>query len=190
MPMFRSAVFTLALLAAPAALSAQQPAAAPAPTPAEQETRAWLQELQQIGAKLQALQVQALTDPALKAQHEALGAEIESAVRKADPSLAGLTERVQALDTQIREAQQKGDRDAFQKLVTEGRQLEERFVRARATVLQDPALAAKAKSFGETLEKKMIELDASLPRMLARGQELQGKLETALKAQQPPARKR
>ncbi|MDQ3555896.1 MAG: hypothetical protein M3409_03840 [Gemmatimonadota bacterium] len=191
-----SAFVALAALAVPVMASAQQTSAAPraaAPAPAQQagptaEQQAWLNELQQIGGKLQTAQVKALEDPALRSSQEALGTEIKTAMEKKDPGLAGVAQRVQTMEAEARKAQENGDAAKLQQLTQEAQQIEARFVKAQTEALQDSALAAKAQAFEQRLESKVLEIEPNARQLLARGQELQQKLAASMQQARPGGR--
>lgn len=190
----RAPLLVAALATAPVALDAQQRPAQQRPATAQQpaqpqlspqqqqQLQAWYTELQQIGARVAAAQAKALEDPALGARHKALGTDIEAAVVRIDPSLSGLPQRVQQLDTQMRDAYEKRDQPRFQQLAAEGQQLEAKFVRARTQALAQPELATRMKAFETDLEKKMVQVEPELPRLVERGRELQGRLQNAMRA--------
>jgi chromosome segregation ATPase len=175
---FRTPLLVLALLSAPLALGAQQVPAPPAQQQ-QQQMQAWFTELQQVGARIQAAQARALADEALSARHRALGAEIEAAVIRLDPSLAQLPQRVQELEAQLRDAYEKRDQARFQQLAQQGQQLEARFAQVRAQALTQGDLANRVRAFEADLEKKMLEAEPELPRLMERGRELQARLEAA-----------
>jgi len=201
---FRAALLAALVASAPAALNAQQRPSAPAsrptakqqPAPAAQqpsaaaqqpsaEVQAWFAELQNIDQRLQSVQMKALQDPALDSVRQSLGAQIEAAVVKADPSLASLPEQVSSLQAKFQQAQQAGDQAAIQKLNSEAQALEARFLKAREKALSEPDLAARAQRFQNDLEKKMIALEPEMPKLLARGKELQAKIEQAVASGAP-----
>jgi predicted nucleic acid-binding Zn-ribbon protein len=190
----RIALFVLGLAAVPLALEAQQRPAAPQPAAPQQaqpspqqqqQMQAWYTELQQIGQRVSSVQAKALEDPALGARQKALGAEIEAAVLRIDPTLSGLPQRVQQLDAQLRDAYTKRDQARFQQLAAEGQQLEARFIRARGQALAQPELANRMKAFEGDLERRMAQIEPELPRLVERGRDLQSRLQNAMRAANP-----
>lgn len=192
----RAAAVALALTALPAGLFAQQRqpqpqrtsaprAAAPAPGAAQREAQAWYAELMQIGQRLQAAQVKAMEDPQLRAGQEQLGRELKAAVVKADPGLAGVDARAQAMEAEARRAQQAGDQETLLRLGQEAQQIQIRVMNAQQRALRDnPALAARANGFEEQLRRRMVQVEPQTMALVARGQELQGRLEQAARAMQ------
>lgn len=195
---FRAALLAALVASAPAALHAQQRPSAPPSRPAAQkpapaaaqqpaaDVQAWITELQGIDQRLQGVQMKALQDPALDSVRQSLGAQIEAAVIKADPSLTGLPGQVSALQSKLQQAQQSGDQAAFQQLVSQAQALEARFLKAREKALSEPDLAARAQRFQNDLEKKMVALDPEVPKLISRGKELQAKVEQALASNGQP----
>lgn len=192
----RAASVALAVSAVPAGLFAQQRqpqpqrtsaprAAAPALTAAQREAQGWYTELMQIGSRLQAAQVRAMQDPQLKSAQEQLGRDIKAAIVKADPSLANVDARARAMEAEAQRAQQAGDRARLTRLTQEAQQIQVKVMNAQQRALQsDPGLATRARSFEEQLRRKMVQVEPQTMALVARGQELQGKLAQAARAQQ------
>lgn len=183
--LLRLTPLALALLAIPALSAAQQPAPAPA---AELETdsaatamlQGWLAEIQAINGRLQELQQQALQDSALGAEQEALGESIRTAMTEADPTLEASMARVEQLQAEAAAAQQAGDNARLNQLGAEVQQIEMKFVQAQQQALATPALGAQLEAFQTRLEAKMSELDPEAPQLIARFQELQERLASAM----------
>lgn len=183
--LLRLTPLALALLAIPALSAAQQPAPAPA---AELETdsaatamlQGWLAEIQAINGRLQELQQQALQDSALGAEQEALGESIRTAMTEADPTLEASMARVEQLQAEAAAAQQAGDNGRLNQLGAEVQQIEMKFVQAQQQALATPALGAQLEAFQTRLEAKMSELDPEAPQLIARFQELQERLASAM----------
>ncbi|HEV2148828.1 MAG TPA: hypothetical protein VGR37_15595 [Longimicrobiaceae bacterium] len=194
----RAAAVALAVTALPTALLAQQRqptpqraaaprASAPAPalTPAQREMQGWYAELMQIGGRLQAAQVKALQDPQLRAAQEQLGKDFKAAIERADPGLAGLEARAQAMEAQAQQAQQAGDEAKLMQLTQQAQQIQARLMNAQQRALRDnPALATRAKAFEEQLRRRMVQVEPQTMALVERGQALQSKLEAAVRAQE------
>ncbi len=192
----RAAVVALAVIALPAALAAQQRApsaqraaapraGAPALTAAQREAQGWYRELMQIGQRLQAAQLRAMQDPQLKAAQEQLGRDFKAAMVRADPTLANVDARARAMEAEARQAQQAGDRARMERLTREAQQIQVKVMNAQQRVLRDnPALATRARGFEEQLRRKMVQVEPQTMALVSRGQELQGKLAQAGRAQQ------
>ncbi len=194
----RAALVALSLVVLPAALAAQQRpvpqrtsaprSGAPTLTAAEREMQGWYTELMQIGARLQRAQARAMQDPQLRSSYEALGRDMKAAMVRADPSLAGLEERAQAMEAEARSARQAGDQARLMRLMQSAQQIQGRVMAAQQKVVQSqPALATRARTFEQQLRRKMIEVEPQTMALLERGKALQGKLAAAAPAQQRAA---
>jgi mevalonate kinase len=172
------AVAALAVaLATPGILAAQQ---APPATPDQQELEAIFAEFQQIHLQLEDIQMQALSDPQLNAAQEELGQEIRAAMEDRDPAIRQRIERMEALEGEAVSAQEAGDVDKLQALMTEAQTIEEQFLTVQQQVLEAPPIAAKIDAFQAQLERKMIEVDPGTATLIARFRELETRLEAAL----------
>lgn len=192
----RAAAVALAVAVLPAALSAQQRppsaqraaaprAGAPTLTAAQREAQGWYRELMQIGQRLQAAQVRAMQDAQLKTAQEQLGRDFKAAMIRVDPTLANVDARARAMEAEAKQAQQAGDRARMARLTQEAQQIQVKVMNAQQRALRDnPALATRARSFEEQLRRKMVQVEPQTLALVSRGQELQGKLAQAGRAQQ------
>ena len=172
----RPALAALALAAAPAALAAQQVPAAP-----QQQTPAQA-EMQQIQGRLQQIQARALQDSALRAAQDSIGTEMTATMERLDPTYRAQVARAEALKAEVAAAQAAKDNAKLNQLAAEATQIQQAFATARQRAIQDPAMAARIKSFQERVVAKMAELEPETQTLLARLQELRG---GAAPAQQP-----
>ena len=193
----RASLIVLAAAVVPAGLSAQQSrpgvqrtSAAPTLTAAQREMQGWYQELQQIGARLQAAQVTALQDPKLRSAQASLASEFKTLMQKADPGLGAVEARAKAMEEEARRAQASRDQAKLMRLSEEARQIELRVVNAQKKVLQQPAFAAKAQAFENQMQKKMVEVEPQTMALIQRGKVLQSKLQQAMRAQAPAQQKK
>ena len=92
----RTIVAALALAIAPAAAQAQQPGGLD-PSQLPPEVQQAIMELQQIQAQLQPIQQQAMADPAIQAEQQELGTQIQTAMAEADPEVPQHMARLQEL---------------------------------------------------------------------------------------------
>jgi hypothetical protein len=168
----RSVLLGLAFLAAPAALSAQEPAA-PALPP---EANAWLAEIQQIHVQLSELQAKALEDPELAARRDSLGTHIRVAMETIDPSLSQSMSRIEEMEQQAAAAEAQSDQAKLTQLRAEAKRIEQQFLSAQEQALQRPELAAEVSAFQTLLEERILATSPDAPRLLARFQELEEKL--------------
>ncbi len=181
--MLRPSLFAVALAAAPAALAAQGTPAAPQQAPAAPQQQAPAQtEMQQIQSRLQEIQARALQDPTLKAAQDSIGTEMTATMERLDPTFKAQAARAEALKAEVAAAQTAKDNAKLNQLAAEATQLQQGFATARQRAIQDPAMAARIKSFQERIVAKMTEVEPQTQTLLARLQELRG---AAAPAQQP-----
>ncbi|HET7233831.1 MAG TPA: hypothetical protein VFJ16_27720 [Longimicrobium sp.] len=163
----------------PAALAAQapRPVNARATVPAAAESpREMMGELQRIQARLQAVHNRVMQDAALRRAQEAFMRDVKAAMLRVDPGLDALATRVQGMQQQAIAAQQRGDARALQQLNAELAPIQQRFMRAQQQVLQQPALAQRARVIETQLHQRMLAVEPETDRMLARGKALQARL--------------
>ena len=175
----RPSLFALALAAAPAApaaLAAQEAPAAP-----QQQTPAQA-EMQQIQGRLQQIQQRVLQEPAFKAAQDSIGTEMTATMERLDPTYRAQAARAEALKAEVTAAQAARDNAKLNQLAAEATQLQQGFASARQRAIQDPAMAARIKSFQERIVARMSEVDPQTQTLLVRLQELRG---GAAPAQQP-----
>jgi hypothetical protein len=168
----RTVLLTLAAIAAPGAVSAQDSAAAGLPPQANE----WLAEIQQIHVQLAELQERALQDPDLAARRDSLGNHIRVAMETIDPSLSQSMGRIEEMERQAAEAEAQSDSAKLTQLRGEAQQIEQQFIDAQQQALQLPDLAAEVTAFQQLLQEKILATSADAPRLLARFQELEQKL--------------
>jgi hypothetical protein len=187
---FRASFVALATLLLPLGLAAQQrpvaqqPRAAAAPTPAQQQAQGWYMELQGIQMQLGPAIAQAMRDPKIQAAQQALGAEIQAALNKADPGLAALEPRMKAMEAEAAKAQQAGDRAKLQKLMQDAAPIQQRLMRAQQAVFNQPAVVSKATAFENQLQAKLIQIDPKNGPLIQRSKQLQAQLQRVM--QQAP----
>jgi hypothetical protein len=180
----------LALPAAPAAaqrpVSARAPAsAAPAAMASRDEIRAWMGELQQIGARLAAAQERAMrVDPRLRAAQDSLAQALQDAIARIDPGLPRLADRAQALQAEAQRASQAGDQARIVALMDEADRIQRRFRTARDRAIANPALAHRIRDYEARLRRGLAGQEPQLEALLARSTELQQRLNRAAQLQQ------
>lgn len=186
----RAVPLLVAALVFPAALPAQQrsaPQRVAAPTAVQQQAQGWLMELQGIQMQLQPAIERAMQDPKIQASQRALGSEIQAAISKADPGLAGLQPRMRAMEQEAAKAQQAGDRAKLQKLMQEAAPIQQRLLRAQRIVYNQPAVASKVAAFENQLQAKLIQIDPKNGPLIQRSKQLQAQLQRVM--QQVQAKK-
>jgi chromosome segregation ATPase len=188
--MRRTVVLAAFLALFPLALAAQQarPASARTTTPtAEAQVRAWYAELQQISGRLQQAHDRALQDPQLRAQQVELMQLVKREMDRMDPQLAGLAERVSAMESEARQAAERNDRARLQALDREFAQLQARFMNVESAALQRPNVAAAARTYEQALRQRMVRVEPQVEQLLTRTEELQRHLQRALGQPMPQA---
>lgn len=172
----RPSFLALALAAAPAALAAQQPPAVPQQQSPAAET------VEQIQARLQAIQARALQEPALKAAQDSIGTEMTATMERVDPTFRAQAARAESLKAEVAAAQEAKDNAKLNQLAAEANQLQQGFAATRQRAMQDPQMAARIKAFQERIVARMVELDPETQTLLTRLQELR----SGAQAQQTP----
>lgn len=144
------------------------------------QIREWMTEMQQVHQQLEGLQQQALADPEIGAVQAALGEEIRVAMAAADPALDQELARMPELESQAVAAQQSGNTEAFQAVMSQAQQIQQRFMTVQQQVLEQPQIATKVTNFQTQLESKMVDLDPSAAGLIARFRSLETMLNDAI----------
>jgi ABC-type proline/glycine betaine transport system substrate-binding protein len=176
----KSLLMLLALLVAPAALTAQQPTAPPPPSP---EVQGWITEIQQLEQRLGPIQARAMEDAGLQQAQTELNAAIVTALMQSTPEVQADLRRIETIQPELRAAQEAGDEEQLRRLVTEAQQLQQRLGEAQMRVLQQPEIAAQAEAFQTRLEARMIEIEPQAEAMLQRFLSLQTQILAAMQNQ-------
>ncbi|HYW05702.1 MAG TPA: hypothetical protein VE913_02030 [Longimicrobium sp.] len=189
----RAGLLAMIVLVFPAALGAQaRPAAARVPranqaTTTRDEARAMMTELQGISQRLQAAHSRAMQDPQLSSTQATLMRDIKTAMERQDPQLPQLAERVRVLEAEARAAQGRNDAARVQTLTREFATIRQRFMRAQQSVLQQPAIAQRARAFDARLHARLIQVEPQTDQLLARSKQLQERIRQAVNSARPPA---
>ncbi len=141
-------------------------------------------ELQGIQMQLGPAIAQAMRDPKIQAAQQALGAQIQAALNKADPGLAALEPRMRAMEAEAARAQQAGDRAKLQKLMQEAAPIQQRLMRAQQAVFNQPAVVSKANAFESHLQAKLIQINPKNGPLIQRSKQLQAQLQRVMQQQQ------
>jgi hypothetical protein len=178
-----------AALMVPAALGAQagRPVNARATAPsasAAANAQAWMAELQQIQARLQAAHNRVMEDAQLRNAQEALFHDVKVAMQRSDPGLDALARRVESMQAEAAAAVQRGDQARLQQLNADLVPIQQRFMRAQQQVMQQPAIQQRAAALEQRLHARMLQVEPETDRLLARGRELQTRL---MRVSQPSA---
>lgn len=153
----------LAALALPAHLAAQD-----APPAVAEMT------VEQVQARLQAIQQRALQEPEMQAKQAAVGEEVVATMHRVEPTFTENAARAEAMQADIAAAQEASDNERLHALNAEAQQLQQAFAAARALAMQDGALQATIQAFQGEVVAKMREMDPDTDALLARLNELNG----------------
>lgn len=191
----RAGVLAFAIVSIPAALAAQAPRPTVSRTstpaaPSREAARAMMTELQTIAQRLQTIHTRAMSSGNLASTQSVLMRDIKAAMERQDPQLPRLAERVKAMETEATAAQARRDAARTQALAREFTTIQQRFMRAQQAVMQQPAIAARARAFDERLHRQMVAVDPQTDQLLARSRQLQASLQRAMGARQPGAARR
>lgn len=146
----------------------------------------WYGELQSISRHLQRVHDTALRrDPALLEARERFVQAVERAMDAADPELPRLAQWAVRIPAEMEAARRRGDAGRVQALERENAQIQARFMRVRAAVLNQPDIARQAHAYEEMLRRRMVQIEPLTENLLARTGELQRLLQSALSPQQP-----
>lgn len=176
---FRRALLALILTAGSPGLIAAQQADPPAAVPGQLELEAIFAEFQRVHMQLEGIQNEALRDPQLSAAQQELGTTIQSAMENVDPTMKERMARAMVLEAEAHAAQQTGDAERLEELVSEVETIELHFMRVQQQVVAEPAIAAKIMAFQTDLERKMIELNPEALDLINRFRELESVLQSA-----------
>ena len=189
-------MLAFAIVSLPAALFAQAPrptvarTSAPAAAPTREQARAMMSELQVIAARLQTIHSQAMSSGNLAATQTTLMRDIKAAMERQDPQLPRLADRVKAMENEAAAAQSRNDAARTRALAQEFTTIQQRFMRAQQAVMQQPAIAQRARAFDDRLHRQMVAVDPQTDQLLARSRQLQATLQRAVRAQQPAGARR
>ena len=165
---------TLGAQAGPRAVNAR--AAVPPAGAATANAREWMAELQRIQARLQQVHNQVMQDAALRTTQEAFMRDVKAAMLRVDPGLDALATRVQGMQQQAAAAQQRRDLRTLQQLNADLGPIQQRFMRAQQQVMQQPAIAARARRIESQLHQRMLAVEPQTDQLLERGRGLQARL--------------
>lgn len=178
------AVSCLALAACESAEDAAEVADTPAetaPDPAAvQEQMALMGELQSIDQALIPIRQQAMADPELQAQEQALVARIETAMEEDHPELAGAEARFDSLRTAYETAQQEGDSAAVREVTGELQGLQSAMQQAQTEVLEREEISEAVEEFRENLFARMRDMDPKADSLLDLAEDIREKLEESM----------
>lgn len=129
------------------------------------ETMARIQEIQELQARLEPIQQEALQDPALASQLESIQERVETAMRAEN---AELFARMDRLQEEIAEAQAGGEPQQMQELMMRAQGLQQEAQAAQAAVLQRPEIQGPVEEFEAAHRARMVEIDPEAGELLDR----------------------
>ncbi len=173
----RGSILAALLLAAPAVLQAQDPAAAQTQLPPE--VQALLLEAQQIQQHLAPLEQRVLQDSALQAEHQEITIQVTTAMMQSDPELETQVQRMQALQEEVQRAQAAGDEERIAAIFGKANQIQGNVAAAQARVLEQPEIAARVEAFTARLHSRMIAEDQEAAAMITRLEEIRSEMAAA-----------
>ena len=167
--------------AADAADAADAPAEQAAPDQAAiQEQMALMGELQSIDQALTPIRQEAMADPELQAQEQALVARIEAAIEEAHPELEGAEERFDSLRIAYESAEQEGDSAAVQSAAGELQGLQRAMQQAQSEALEREEITEAVEDFRESLFAHMREMDPKADSLLDLAEDIRERLQKAM----------
>lgn len=172
---YRGTFLLAAMLALPAGVSAQETNGPPP------EVREWIEEIQQIQARLGPVQDQAMQDTSLQRERRQVTDAVREAMIAADPAIAQRMARLEAIVAEAQEAQQAGDGERLAALVAEARTIQEPLARAQAAALDRPEIEARVSAFRGRLRARMVQIDPSSEALLDRLEALDRRVRDALR---------
>jgi hypothetical protein len=164
----------LAILLAPAAVSAQDASAVPA------EVQEWIAELQQVEAQLQPLQAKALEAEDLKEEQAQVVKALVDQMVAADPENEARIARMEAILAEAATAQEAGDTAKIAALTTEASTLQPQIQAAQAEALAHPNVEPRIAAFQENLNKRIVAIDPDAKALIDRVAELQKRVNAAM----------
>ncbi len=140
-------------------------------------------EMTSIRTRLAPLQRHALENPELRAEGEAIAANIQRAMAEIAPETSGLIARLGELDADVRTARETGDSARVRTLVTEAQEIEQRLRTTQTAVIERPDILSAVEAFETRFHAHMRDQDPEagplLERLAALNDRLAGLLEFA-----------
>lgn len=161
----RAGSVAVALVIAPVHLAAQAAPAAAAADPA--------QEIQQINTRLQEVQQQAMTDPAVQKENTDLNNTLNAAMERTGTEAKVALQRAETIKADVEAAQAAQDNAKLTELAEEAKALQATINAARAQAMKDPAVQKEIQEFRKALFKRMLEIEPKAQQMVTRLSELQ-----------------
>lgn len=128
-------------------------------------------ELLTLQQALAAAEAEAMKDPALRRDHDALQEAIQEAMREADPTHDERVSRLQAIEQELTTSQASGeplDMAKLQPLLVEARTLQQGLVQVQQQVVEQEPLKSRIQSLRERMLAEMTKADPTTPQHLER----------------------
>jgi hypothetical protein len=170
------AAIAVALAAVLLPLAAQAQQNGPPP-----EVQRLVAEMRQIQAELEPVQQEALQDPALQQEQQAVSDAVREAMVAADPANGERLDRMEAILLEARTAQAAGDTSKVAALSREAADLQPKVEAAQAAAIAQPVIEARIAKFQENLRAKMIELNPAAKERIERLEAISEQLERAVR---------
>lgn len=151
--------------------------APPGMPPGAQEQMALMQELQAIDRALGPIREQAMQDPELREQQEALIQEVEAEMERIRPGAGDEQTRFDSLRSEFGAARQAGEQERVQALGAELQTLQTSLQETQRAALEDDEIAAAVEAFRENLREEMRATDPRADSLLDRADELSEELQ-------------
>lgn len=146
---------------------------------AMQEQMALMRELQSIDQVLTPIRQEAMAEPELRAQEQALVARVEAAIEERNPALVGAEARFDSLRMVYESAEQEGDTASVQAAAGELQALQVAMQEAQREVLQQEEITDAVDEFRTNLFARMRELAPQADSLLDLAEEISAQLEEA-----------
>jgi hypothetical protein len=140
-------------------------------------------EMTSIQSRLAPMQQRALESPSLRAEGEAIGANIRQVMAEIAPETPGLIARLNEMGAEVRTAQEARDSARVRTLVMEAREIEQLLQATQAAAVERPEITSAVEAFEAKVHTHMRnespEAGPLLERLAALNEQLVGLLEMA-----------
>lgn len=133
-------------------------------------------EIQQIQQRLEPVSRQALQEEDLAEDMLAVQTRIEAAMREEN---AELVDRMESIRQELVAAQQSGDQEQVQEIMTNAQTVQAEFQALQAEVFEQPEIREAVEEFEAAHRQRMIEIDPEVEALLDRLDELVADLPSA-----------
>ena len=170
-----------ALVCASAASAFAQGAGGPSP-----EIEAKFQEFQALKMKLDSVRDKAMSKPDIKKKLDAFKGEVETQMKKADPTVAKDLEEFERQRIEFEKARKAGNDMVAMKLSPTLERLAQKLAVAHSKALKVGGLEKKAEAIESMLRTEMNKIDPEVPKMMARIEKVAAELRAAIPTPPPP----